>query len=303
MLLAQIQVIAAEGPNGRFVPSDPKEMRRRGKFPTEEAVSVMLDALQGIAEAHAHGFHEPSRAYLFTCAGVATAVGVVLLEWTRARDEVQPCLDEAGYDPQVFLDFPADFLSYNRKQGGKRLSGLRSAKSVLDKAMRKAKIAEGDYAAAAENPATKRAHARWQRLKAEVAVISQAQIRLRCERLFETREGQGKFKAGDFDGPTTHALAAFEKRNAIMGWGHFNRDNLDMLALSAVDTIHARLERILKQRVSSGAGLLEDGSARDWKPEFRWKDSAGEEHALRDLTGEALEATLTQLGLSEANAA
>ena len=26
MLLAQIQVIAAEGPNGRFVPSDPKEM-------------------------------------------------------------------------------------------------------------------------------------------------------------------------------------------------------------------------------------------------------------------------------------
>ena len=26
MLLAQIQVIAAEGPNGRFIPSDPKEM-------------------------------------------------------------------------------------------------------------------------------------------------------------------------------------------------------------------------------------------------------------------------------------
>ena len=26
MLLAQIQVIAAEGPNGKFIPSDPKEM-------------------------------------------------------------------------------------------------------------------------------------------------------------------------------------------------------------------------------------------------------------------------------------
>ena len=231
--------------------------------------------------------------------GIPPTLGVLVAEWSRARDQVQPCLQKAKYDPQVFKDFPGEFLSYKRKQGQTRLNRLRSAKSVLDKAMRAAKIPAGDYAAAAEHPETERAHERWATLAAEVAVIEQAQIRLRCERLFETHEGRGKFKPGDFDGPTTHALAAFEKRNAIMGWGHFNRDNLDMLALDAVETIHARLVRVLRQRVSSGAGLLEDGSARDWKPDFRWKDASGQEHALRDLTQEALDATLATLGLDD----
>jgi hypothetical protein len=220
-------------------------------------------------------------------------------EWKRARDEVQPCLEEAGYDPAAFRNFPADFLSYKRKQGGKRLSHVRSAKSVLAKAMRKAKIEPEDYSAAAERPETKRAYARWSKLSSEVAVIKQAQIRLRCERLFEGNDGRGKFKPGDFDGPTTHALAAFEKRNAIMGWGHFNRDNLDMLALDAVETIHARLRRVLRERVSSSAGLLEDGSALEWKPDFRFKDAEGREHGLRDVTGESLDALSKALSLDD----
>ena len=100
------------------------------------------------------------------------------------------------------------------------------------------------------------------------------------------------------DATTTHALAAFEKKHAIKGWGHFTQDNLAALALSQAESNHRRLLRVVEERTVSGAGILEDGSALKWKPKFRWTDSQGQEHALRDVAGEARSAVIAALDLT-----
>ena len=231
--------------------------------------------------------------------GIPPSLTVVLEEW-RGLGEIESCLEEAGYDPSRF-DPSVGMMAYSKKQGPKRLKSWRWAKSKLEKEMKKAKLGEaaaaGDYAAAAEVASLKRYYDRFVELDREVQIIANAQIRLRCEKLFRGQGGEGKFKRGEFDSNTTHALANFEKKHDLMGWGHFTPENITALALSPREATYARLVRVLGERVISSAGVLEDGSARDWKPDFTYKDAEGEEHALRDLAGELTDALLQTLEL------
>ena len=165
--------------------------------------------------------------------------------------------------------------------------------------MRKAKLKKDDLEGAAEHPSTKRSYKRWKRYADEVAIISNAQARFRCEGLFPTKEGQGNSRAGNFDGDTHLALAAFEKRNNLMGWGHFTADNLAALALNPAELVHRRLLRVLTARTVDAAGIVEDGSAGEWRQDFRWKDRAGEERALRNLSEEFSKVVIETLGVHD----
>ncbi|HVI01419.1 MAG TPA: hypothetical protein VM869_22025, partial [Enhygromyxa sp.] len=158
-------------------------------------------------------------------------------------------------------------------------------------------VEAGNYAAAAEVPDLKKSYEYFRGFDREVQIIRNAQIRFRCEKLFNEHDGRGKFELGDFDGGTTHALANFEKKHAVMGWGHFTSDNIAVLSLSPREAVHARLIRVLTERVVSAAGIVEDGSARDWQPDFRYTDEQGNEHALRDLTTEFTQAAIAALEL------
>ena len=46
----------------------------------------------------------------------------------------------------------------------------------------------------------------------------------------------------------------------------------------------ARLQRVVLERVVSAAGIVEDGSAAQWKSDFRWKDADGNELPLRSTS-------------------
>ncbi|MCA9697054.1 MAG: hypothetical protein KC431_05990, partial [Myxococcales bacterium] len=233
--------------------------------------------------------------------GIPPTLSVVLEEW-QALGEIEQCLTEAGYDGSVF-DPAIGTIAYKKKAGAKQLKSWRWAKSKLEKDMRKAGLgdeaAAGNYAAAAGNPDLEKSYAYFQGLDREIAVVRNAQIRFRCEKLFNEYEGVGKFTLGDYDVYTHHALANFEKKHDVMGWGHFTSDNIAVLALSPREAVHQRLVRVLTERVVSAAGIVEDGSARDWKPDFRYSDEQGQEYALRDLTGEFTETALTTLGLGD----
>ena len=225
----------------------------------------------------------------------------MLEEW-RALGEIEQCLTDAGYDGTHF-DPSVGSIAYQRKAGPKRLRSWKWAKTKLEKDMRKAGLGEaadaGDHAAAAAVEDLKSSYAYFEQFDREVQIIRNAQIRFRCEKLFSDHDGRGKFDLGDFDGATTHALAAFEKKHDVMGWGHFTADNLAVLALSPREAVHARLLRVLTERVVSAAGIVEDGSAADWKPDFRYTDEQGNEHALRDLATEYTAATLAALELGD----
>ena len=242
------------------------------------------------------GEHEHNYLELY---GIPPSIGVVLDEW-RALPEVEQCLSEAGYDDSHF-DPSVGTIAYRKKRGTKRYKSWRWSKRKLEREMRKRKLGAeaeaGDYAAAAEHPKLERHYERFVEYDREVQIIRNAQIRFRCEKLFNDHDGEGKFRLGDFDGSTHHALANFEKKHDVMGWGHFTSENIAVLALSPREAIHARLERVLTERVISAAGVVEDGSAREWKPDFSYTDEAGERHELRDLAGELSEAAIAALAL------
>lgn len=229
--------------------------------------------------------------------GIPPTIGVVYDEWKNVPD-VEKCLEEANFDPTVFTRFQGT-IAYKKTRGNKDVRKAKWLRSSLKKAMRKAKLDTSDeqLAAAKDHPKLGKKYAAWRELQDRVDVIDHAQRRFRCEKLFPGRSGEGKFKPGIFDNATTHALAAFEKKHKIMGWGHFKRDNLDALALDQNTSMHNRLLRVVEERVVSGAGILEDGSAAQWKPDFTWTDSNGKEHGLRDLAAESMAAVTKALNL------
>jgi hypothetical protein len=228
--------------------------------------------------------------------GIPPSLAVVHGEWQTAETEIQPCLEAAGFDPEVFGRYKG-VIAYTGKKGGD-LRKARALKAKLEKDMKKAGLDPADPELAKDHPKLGSAYAAWKDLQTRIEVIDHAQRRLRCEKMFVSAEGVGTYETGVFDTATTHALAAFEKKHAIKGWGHFTQDNLAALALSQQDSMHRRLLRVVEERTVSGASILEDGSAARWKPKFRWTDSAGKEHALRDVVGEAQAAMVAALDLA-----
>jgi hypothetical protein len=227
--------------------------------------------------------------------GIPPTLRVVHDEWQAAEKEIQPCLEAAGFDPTVFAGFTGVIAFSNKKTGEARKAAR--LKDKLQKDMKKAGLDPQDVAAAKDHPKLGGQYAAWKELQQEVDIVDHAQRRLRCEKMFVGAEGVGKYTPGVFDNATTHALAAFEKKHAIMGWGHFTKDNLAVLAMSQPESLHRRLLRVVEERTVSGAGILEDGSAAKWKPKFRWTDRQGREQPLRDLVGEARTAVVAALGL------
>lgn len=235
--------------------------------------------------------------------GIPPTLSVVLEEW-RALPKIEQCLSEAKYDGSHF-DPSVGTIAYStsKKVSAKRLSSWKWAKGKLEKEMRKAgleaEVEAGNYTAAADVESLRKSYEAFREFDREVQVIRNAQIRFRCEQLFVEQDGHGKFTPGDFDGATTHALANFEKKHDVMGWGHFTPDNIAVLSLTPRQAVHARLVRVLTERVVSAAGIVEDGSARDWKSDFVYTDEEGQQHALRDLTTEFSEAAIAALELGD----
>ncbi len=240
--------------------------------------------------------HEHNHLELY---GIPPTLAVVQEEWSSLDTEVKPCLESAGFDRSVFGRYSGT-IAYRTSGQTKRNKDARYRKALLDKKMRKAGLdpkAPADLATAATDPRTSKEHARWRAEQDEVDIIDHAQRRFRCEKLFYGDAGSGKFKPGVYDSPTTHALANFERKHDIKGWGHFKNDNLAVLGLSPDETVHQRLLRVIEERVVMSTGVVEDGSAAQWKKSFRWKDAQGNEHPLPNLVEDYTAAVVEALGL------
>lgn len=98
----------------------------------------------------------------------------------------------------------------------------------------------------------------YERLESRFHVIDAIQRRLRCEGYFE---GRGRFVRGAFDGPTHEAIADFERRHRLFGWGNVGRDTLAALRKSGATLEHEAVIRVLTERAMHQAGVIEDGSA------------------------------------------
>lgn len=233
--------------------------------------------------------------------GIPPTLQVIHGEWAEA-EAIQACLDEAGFDPEVFSRFSGVIAYRSASKGKKDERKAAWLRKSLTTKLKKARLDPKDPEAAKDDPRVAKAYKDWRALQDQIDVIDHAQRRFRCEKLFNGQGGRGKFKPGVFDSQTTHALANFEKKHAVMGWGHFTNDNLPALGMTQTESVHARLKRVITERTASAAGILEDGSAGRWR-DFRWKDADGVEHPLPDLITEFSDTTLAALGLETAEGA
>ena len=236
--------------------------------------------------------------------GIPPTLSVIQREWSELESEIEPCLEAAGYDRSAFGTYDGTIV-FKKAGRTKRNKSARWYQARVEKAMKKAKLDPAnpdDMAAAKDHPKTKKIYKKWREFQDEVDVIDHAQRRFRCEKMFNGGDGTGKFDVGVYDSPTTHALANFERKHDIMGWGHFKSDNLAVLAMEPDQAQFERLERVMQERIVSAAGILEDGSARDWKHSkkkghFKYTDTEGNEHELRDLATEYTDALLVALDM------
>ncbi|MEM9071635.1 MAG: hypothetical protein AAGE52_24215 [Myxococcota bacterium] len=132
---------------------------------------------------------------------------------------------------------------------------------------------------------------------AEVAAVRAAQARLECEGYFE---GKGSPSDGALDWPTHEALAEFERRHRVYGWGFIGRDTLRMLRLGTREVEREAVLRVLSERALHAAGVIEDGSrseVREGEPRtFRGAD--GEMHPIPNLEAQIRDIVVEAFGLS-----
>ena len=130
---------------------------------------------------------------------------------------------------------------------------------------------------------------RFRRGQVRLRAIRAAQARLACEALLSARV---KHVDGQFDLATNQALAAWERKNNIFGWGFLGGETLAALQRPPVDLHLDTFRRILMERVADAAGIIEDGSV-----SARYKDAAGVEHQVPNLVAEYTDALMAALGV------
>jgi len=133
---------------------------------------------------------------------------------------------------------------------------------------------------------------RYRRGQARLRAIRAVQARLICEGLLTPRT---KLAPGYFDLATNQALARWERKNDIFGWGFLGGETLTALERPQQDLHFDTFRRILMERIADGAAILEDGSASATKDGATYKDAEGEEHKVPNLVGDCADALLAAL--------
>jgi hypothetical protein len=135
--------------------------------------------------------------------------------------------------------------------------------------------------------------------RARVRAVRAAQARLLCEGLLSPRS---RFVSGTYDLPTHEALAGWERKNDIFGWGFLGGETLGSLLRPTRDLLLDDFRRLLAERIADAASIVEDGSinlARRRNPPT-WRDEAGATHPVPDLIDDHVNALMGALGVGTA---
>ena len=132
----------------------------------------------------------------------------------------------------------------------------------------------------------------------KVAVIHQAQMRLRCESLLDKDE---KYRRRHMDYVTHKALARFERKHMIFGWGQLHGKTLRYLGSDPTTNNHRALMRVLRERVVHSLGILEDGTAS--KHEHGFYEVDGKRHKVPNLVKKYTSILAKEIGLDSSKKA
>ncbi len=94
------------------------------------------------------------------------------------------------------------------------------------------------------------------RRAAEKPALAAAEKRLLCEGFLKS----GKHKSGVYDEVMQEAVKSFQQKHMIYESHFFRRQTMDALERELIDNDHRSAMRVLRERVVSATGILEDGS-------------------------------------------
>ncbi|HSB77469.1 MAG TPA: L,D-transpeptidase [Candidatus Methylomirabilis sp.] len=132
---------------------------------------------------------------------------------------------------------------------------------------------------------------RYRRGQARVRAVGAVQQRLVCEGLLSP-EG---FTPGVFDLSTHRALAEFERKNDIFGWGFVSGETKAALLRSPLELHFETFRRILAERIADAAGILEDGSVSKGPRPATYVNAVGNVRPVPDVVGDFVDALLHAL--------
>jgi hypothetical protein len=141
---------------------------------------------------------------------------------------------------------------------------------------------------------------RYLRGQGRLRAVRAAQARLACEGLLSPHS---RFVAGQYDLPTHEALALWERKNDIFGWGFLGGETLGMLLRPPRALELDSFRRLVAERVADAAGIVEDGSVQAAAAARKtaapsYHDDAGVEHPVPNLIQEHVDALLAAIGVA-----
>jgi hypothetical protein len=138
---------------------------------------------------------------------------------------------------------------------------------------------------------------RYFRGQARLRAVRAMQARLACEGLLTARS---RFLDGQYDLPSHEALAVWERKNDIFGWGFLGGETLGALLAPSRGMVLDAFKRVLAERVADAAGIVEDGSINQVRKKNppTYKDENGVPHVIPDLIGDHVNALLAAIGVA-----
>ncbi|MGF1467610.1 MAG: L,D-transpeptidase [Sandaracinaceae bacterium] len=204
--------------------------------------------------------------------GIPPTLGLLRARFQRAMS--LPCAAELDLEPlRAFDDFAAYTSNPSAQRRGRAFDRLERQVGALVEAQDVPSEAELDVERL--NGRAARTLQDYRRKRPRHAAIRAAQDRLECEGYFE---GKGRYQRGAFDWATHEALAEFERRHRIYGWGYLGRDTLEALRETPAELERRAVIRVLTERAMHALGVLEDGTAPP--------SQGGEARVYRDVDGQ-----------------
>ncbi len=97
----------------------------------------------------------------------------------------------------------------------------------------------------------------YEKIAPTALLIRAAQGRLACEGFYPPKVA---YADGAFDWPTSDALALFERKHRVFGWGVLSHDSVEALKQPPLEGERQAVLRVLTERGMHAGGFLEDGS-------------------------------------------
>jgi hypothetical protein len=213
--------------------------------------------------------------------GISPSLSVLRARFLQ--DAEHPCHDQESAEAIEAVETVTYVAPDDVKRDERKLAKIRAE---LETARAKAKLGTLDELAE-KQPALAAKVRLLAKRAAEKPAMAAVERRLECEGLISAKR---KHRVGFYDDAMRLAVRRFQQKHMIYEANYLRKKTVDALARPLLDNDYDGFVRVLRERVVSAAGVVEDGSTTTPK------------NPVRNLTDEYTQSAVEQLGLPNADA-